>query len=119
MNPPCSCILEVENTLHFFMHCQHCSTFCMCLMNEVNQIVKNLLLYGDSRFDDNKNNFILSASMTYNLETERFLTSLFQSINFMKCINFYFSIIFILIFISSDTFHLVISFYFIQFFYLL
>ena len=33
----------------------------------------------DSRFDDNKNNFILSASLTYILETERFSTSLFQS----------------------------------------
>ena len=34
----------------------------------------SLLLYGDSRFDDNKNNFILSVSITYILET-----SLFQS----------------------------------------
>ena len=55
----------------------------MGLMNEVNQIDKNfsylsddnkvsLLLYGDSRFDDNKNNFILSASITYILETKIF-----------------------------------------------
>ena len=62
----------------------------MGLMNEVNQIDKNcsylsddnkvsLLLYGGSRFDDNKINFILSASITYILETERFLTPLFQS----------------------------------------
>ena len=62
----------------------------MRLMNKVNQIDENcsylfddnkviLLLYGDSRFDDNKNNFILSALITYILETERFSTSLFQS----------------------------------------
>ena len=62
----------------------------MRLMNKVNQIDENcsylfddnkviLLLYGDSRFDDNKNNFILSALLTYILETERFSTSLFQS----------------------------------------
>ena len=54
----------------------------MHLMNKVNQSDDNkvtLLLYGDSRFDDNKNNFILSASITYILETERFSTSLFQS----------------------------------------
>ena len=61
----------------------------MGLMNKVNQIDENfshlsddnkvsLLLYGDSRFDGNKNNFILSASITYILETERFSTSLFQ-----------------------------------------
>ena len=62
----------------------------MGLMNKVNQTDENfsylsddnkvsLLLYGDSRFDDNKNNFILSASIAYVLETEKFSTSLFQS----------------------------------------
>ena len=62
----------------------------MRLMNKVNQIDENcsylfddnkviLLLYGDSRFDGNKNNFILSALITYILETERFSTSLFLS----------------------------------------
>ena len=61
----------------------------MGLMNKVNQINENisylsddnkvsLLLYGDSRFDDNKNNSILSTTIII-LETERFLTSLFQS----------------------------------------
>ena len=59
-------------------------------MNKVNQIDENssylsddnkvsLLLYVDSRFDDDKNNFILSALITYILETQRFSTSLFQS----------------------------------------
>ena len=39
----------------------------------------SLLLYVDStRFDGNENNFILSASITQILETERFSTSLFQ-----------------------------------------
>ena len=62
----------------------------MGLMNKVNQIDENfsylsddnkvsLLLYGDSRFNDNKKNFILSPSITYISETERFSTSLFQS----------------------------------------
>ena len=82
--------MEVENTLYFFLHCQHDSTFRMGLIDKVNQIDENfsylsddnkvsVLLYGDSKFDDNKNNFILSASITYILETERFSTSLFQS----------------------------------------
>ena len=59
-------------------------------MNEVNQINESfsylyddnkisLLLYGDSRFDGNKNHFILSTSITYILETKRFWASLFQS----------------------------------------
>ena len=57
----------------------------MGLMNKVIQIDENfsylsddnkvsLLLYSDSRFDDNKNNFILSASITYILETSLFET---------------------------------------------
>ena len=57
----------------------------MGLMNKVIQIDENfsylsddnkvsLLLYGNSRFDDNKNNFILSASITYILETSLFET---------------------------------------------
>ena len=73
---------------HFFLHCLHCPNFCMGLMEKVNQIDENfsylsddeklsLLLHGDSRFDDNKNNFISLASTTYILETESF--SLFQS----------------------------------------
>ena len=91
INPLWSCSLEVENMLHFFLHCHHYSIFRMGLMNKVNQIDENfsylsddnkvsLLLYSDSRFDDNKNNFILwAASVTYILETERLSTSLFQS----------------------------------------
>ena len=90
INPLCSCSLEVENMPHFFLHCQHYSTFRMGLMNKVNQVDEDFsylsddnkvspLLYSDSRFVDNKNNFILSASITYILQTERFSTSLFQS----------------------------------------
>ena len=90
INPLCSCSLELENTLHFFLHCLHCSTFCISLVNKAYQIdtyhlylsvnIKvSLLLYGDSIFDGNKNNFILSASITYILGTESFSTSLFQS----------------------------------------
>ena len=41
INPLCFCSLEVENTLHFFLHCHHYSTFRMGLMNKVNQIDEN------------------------------------------------------------------------------
>ena len=83
----------------------------MGLMNEVNQIDENfsylsddnkvsLLLYGDSRFDGNKNNFILSASITYILETKIF------HFPYPKwCLNVHFSLTLIALFISSDTFH--------------
>ena len=62
----------------------------MVLVNKVNQIDEkfsclsddnkvSLQLYGDSRVDVNKNNFILTAPTTYILETERFSNFLFQS----------------------------------------
>ena len=104
INPLSSCSLEVENTLHFFLRRQPYSTFRMGLMNKADQSnlsylsdenKVSLLLYGDSRFDGNKSNSILSTTIII-LETERFLTSLFQSD--------------VWIFISSDTFHLVILF---------
>ena len=123
INSLCPCSFEVENVLHLFLHCQHYSTFRMGLMNKVNQIDENfsylfddnkvsLFLYCDSRFHDNQNNFILSASITCVLETERFSTSLFQ----IDVLNFYFSLTLILLFFSSDTFHLVIWFRYLSYF---
>ena len=114
INPLYSCSLKVENTLHFFLRCQHHSTFRMGLMNNANRIDENfsylsyhnklsLLLYGDSKSDGNKNNFILSASITYILETEIFDSSLSK-----WYMNFYLSLTLILLSTSIDTFHLVI-----------
>lgn len=39
-------------------------------------VKKNLLLYGDSRFDEVKNKFILEAAITYIKDSERFSGSL-------------------------------------------
>ena len=50
INPLCSCSLEVENTLHFFLHCHHYSIFRMGLMNKVNQIDESFSYLSD----DNK-----------------------------------------------------------------
>ena len=45
---------------------------------------KDLLLYGDPRFDINKNKFILEATLFYIKSTERFSGSLFDSNHFKK-----------------------------------
>ena len=58
-------------------------------MNSVNSVVQNfefmseiskkdLLLLGDSRFDENKNNVILEATLTFIKMSERFTGSLFE-----------------------------------------
>ena len=81
--------LESRKYAAFFSALPRLFNFSDGLMNKVNQIDENfsclsddnkvsLLLYGDSRFDGNKNNFILSAPITYILETEGFSASLFQ-----------------------------------------
>ena len=40
-------------------------------------VKNNVLLYGDSRFDEVKNRFILEATVTYIKDTERFFGYLF------------------------------------------
>ena len=39
---------------------------------------KDILIYGDSRLDNNKNKFILEATLNYIKNSERFSGSLFE-----------------------------------------
>ena len=88
LNPLCSCSLEIEDTSHYFLHCHHFSHHRVVLMNIVKSIcnnfdsmpdnIKDLLLYRDSRFDENKNRVILKATINYIKNTERFSGSLFD-----------------------------------------
>ena len=66
MIPLCSCSLEIEDTSHYLLQCHHFFQYCIDLMNTVksilenfeflsNNIKKDMLLYGDSRLDGNKN----------------------------------------------------------------
>ena len=41
-------------------------------------VKKNVLLYGDSRFNEVKNRFILEATITYIKDSEQFSGSLFD-----------------------------------------
>ena len=76
MNPKCSCSLEIEDTSHYLLHCHHFTIHRFDLTNLVKSICKNsesitdnnktfFLLYGDSRFDENKNKIMLQSSLTY------------------------------------------------------
>ena len=83
LNPLCSCSLEIENTVHYLLHCHHFSTIRIDLMNSVSSVLSNfeslhdnskkeILLYGDSFLDQNKNKFILEATLTFIKNSERF-----------------------------------------------
>ena len=88
LNPLCSCNLEVEDTLHYLLHYHRFSHHCVVLINSVKFIcdnfdfmsdnVKDLLLYGDSRLDENKNKDILKATIRFIKNSERFSGSLFD-----------------------------------------
>ena len=89
LNPLCSCSLETEDTSHYILHCHHFSHHRVVLMNSVKSICdnfdsmsdnvkKDLLLYGDSRFDENKKTIILKATIDYIKNTGRFSGSPFD-----------------------------------------
>ena len=89
MNPLCSCSLEIENKLHYLLHCHHFNHIRTDLINSVKSVYdnfeslsekdkKDILLHGDSRLNRIKNKFILEATLTYNKNPERFCGSLFE-----------------------------------------
>ena len=70
----CTCNLETENNSHYLLHCHHDTPFRTDLTNSVETFVvefeslsdrkkAEILLYGESRCDNNQNNSILSASI--------------------------------------------------------
>ena len=76
LNPLCSCSLQIKDTSHYLLHCQHFSNHRIDLMNSVKSVIinfesmtdnrkRNILLYGDSRFDENKNKIILEVTINY------------------------------------------------------
>ena len=87
INPLCICSLEVESISHFFLHCLHYNDIRETLLNELKLIDENilklsgnklinLLLYGDSKFDSNKNTRLLNAAIKYVIDSGRFTVSL-------------------------------------------
>ena len=89
LNSLCSCNLEIEDSSHCLLHCQHFSNRRIDLMNSVNSIIpnfesmndnmnKDILLYGDSRFDENRNKIILEATINYLKNSERFSQSILE-----------------------------------------
>ena len=89
LNPLCSCSLEIEDTLHYLLHCRHFSVHRRDLMNSVKSVFNNfeslpdnakkdVLLYGDSLLDHNQNKIIIQATINYIKVSERFSESLFE-----------------------------------------
>ena len=88
INPLCSCNLSVENNFHFFLHCHHFSLQRQTLMSNIKSIDKNIIkasdsdlvnnpLFGSSKYQYHINAKILSFSIDFILNTERFSGQLF------------------------------------------
>ena len=112
MNPVYSCSLEIEDTSHYLLHCHHFALHCIDLMNNVKSICDNfesmignnkitLLLYGDSRFDENKNKFLLQSFIKH-IKKLNDSPDPFQ-INFIYFPTLY--LIFSLIYLDSFSFY--------------
>ena len=73
LNPLCSCSLEVESNIHFFLHCQHFIQSYQITLDSVKKIVHisnltddalvKLLLYGSLTFNFEENRTIIKASI--------------------------------------------------------
>ena len=90
INPLCSFSLSVENNVHFFLHCHHFSLQRQTLMSNIKSIDKDIInetdsdlvlvsipLFGSSKYHYHINSKILSFSIDFILNTERFSGQLY------------------------------------------
>ena len=88
INPLCTCGLDIESTVHYFLHCNYYNSARISLLNDLNSVDRtllnlsdlslvNVLLYGGPQFDDSHNAFMLNSSIKYRLISERFSDRLF------------------------------------------
>ena len=64
LNLLCSCSLEVESTVYFFLHCHHFNQFSQTLLDSVEKMAKDISNFTDDTFV----NFPLCGSLTYSFE---------------------------------------------------
>ena len=87
INPLCSCSLDVESTIHYFLHCPQFTIERHTLLNTISQIddklldsnESNLILipFGDPSKDTETNTEILNTTVNYVLAIKRFDERLF------------------------------------------
>ena len=92
LNPICSCGENIETTTHYLLHCSNYLNERMTLLTNLQNVEENILdrnysrlseilLFGDSSFNDAKNTSILNSTIQYIFDTKRFdvpLTNLWK-----------------------------------------
>ena len=90
LNPICNCGTDVETTTHYFLHCSLFSNERLTLINSIRNIDNNILnlndsrfsevlLFGNSSFNNIKNTSILNSTIEYIVSSKRFEVPLFDS----------------------------------------
>ena len=90
LNPICNCGTDVETTTHYLLHCPLFSDERLILINNIRNIDSNILnlndsrfsevlLFGNSSFNNSKNTFILNTTIEYIVSSKRFEVPLFDS----------------------------------------
>ena len=89
INPRCTCSLDIESTVHYFLHWNYYNSARISLLNDLNSVDRTLLnlsdlsllvhvlLYGGPQFDDSQNAYSLNSNIKYMLISERFSGRLF------------------------------------------
>ena len=84
----CPCSLEVEGTIHYFLHCQYYNDIHKTLLdtlkkftnisisNRSDEYLANLLLYENPNYSFQENKEIIEASINFIQSSERFADSL-------------------------------------------
>ena len=88
LNLLCPCSLEVESTIHYFLHCQYFNDIHKTLLDTVKKITNisvsnlsdeylvNRLMYGNLSYSFQENKEIAEASINFIRSSERFAGSL-------------------------------------------
>ena len=88
MNPLCSCSIEPETTIYFFLHCQNFLNIRRKLFDKIKLLDETLLqwndeslltvlIFGSKIYNKQVNAQILNASIDYIIDSDRFAGSLF------------------------------------------
>ena len=83
IKPLCSCSLETESTSHFLVHCHHYTNIRLTLLNSIAEIIGNtfnindeclvnLLLFGNQKYTEIDNSYIINVTIKYLLNSGRF-----------------------------------------------
>ena len=90
LNPMCYCGNDVETTTHYLLHCPLFSDERLILIDNIQNIDNNILnlndsrfsemlLFGNSYFNNTKNASILNTTVEYIVSSKRFEVPLFDS----------------------------------------